>query len=96
MLWSCRNNELREICQEYGIDYDKCGRSIRCNTKTLLLVKIAYMQSNNIPFVTTSGRINRIFCMSATNFSIKYHVDIEEMAKKLELKGVEKCLSKNI
>ena len=90
MLWACKNDDLREICQEYGIDYDKYGRSIRCNTKELLLAKIIYMQKNNIPFVTSTGRFSRIFSMSATNFSLKFNVDIEKLVK--EIKGVQKCL----
>ena len=67
----------KELCFEYGIDYDKYKILDKISYQELY-AKIMYLVDNNYP-LEDNGKLHEIFMMSNENMVLKYMISKEEL-----------------
>ena len=83
ITWTIRNNteEIKNICFQYGIDYELNKKTIKRIPSMILISKINYLQLNfQSPVV--NGILHEIFTMSNEDLKMKYGISVEELVNK--------------
>lgn len=80
MVWKNKTNNqsLLELCQEYGISYEKNKILLKHISYQEMLAKIYYLEEQNIPIVV-DGKLQDIFFMSSADMKDKYKISNEEL-----------------
>lgn len=83
MIWAIRNNkeENKNICLEYGIDYE-LNKNIIKRIPTMILVSKINFLLYNLQSITTDGKLHEIFSMSSVDINLKYGLSLEEIVNK--------------
>ncbi len=86
MIWNIRRNtnEIYDICVLNQIDFDLNKECLKHINPKLMMLKINYLNANNIPLTNEDGILHEIFKMSELNMLAKYKISNKDLFEKYD------------